>query len=141
MPLTLANGPLAPTWLVMPLSALTLLVVAGHLLLLLRADMPPSRRRIRTASGLLMMFTLPIGAFALALADPVLNQRAFALSWMLTAGLVTLILALAMLDMLNTWRLHRVELRELREHLRQSRDLARGTNIPVRDPSMPSPPS
>lgn len=141
MPLSLANGPIASAWLVMPLAGVALLVVAGHILLLLRADMPASRRRIRIASGLLMMFTLPIGAFACGIADPVLSQRAFALAWMLTAGLVTLVLALAVLDMLNTWRLHRLELRELRQRLREARDVAGGANLPVRDPSVPSPPS
>ncbi len=109
---------LAPTWAVMPMAAVTLLVVSAHLLVLARAQMPPSRKRIRTANGLVMMIALPIGAFALGLADPGANPRPFVLSWTLTAGLLTIILALAVLDLANSWRLHRRETRALRAAVR-----------------------
>lgn len=119
----LLGAGLAPAWAVLPVAMLTLLVVAAHVLLLVRADMPPSRRRIRAASGVLMMATLPVAVYALVFADPVIQQREFVLSWMLTTAMVLLVLLLAIVDIVNTWRLKRVEAGHLRRLLREARAL------------------
>ena len=107
---TLASG-LVPAWAVFPLAVLAMLVVAGHVLWLPHADMPASRRRIRIANGLLMLFTLPLAAYALGIADPSSDKRGFVLAWMMVSGMVTIVLLVAMVDLANTWRLHRRELR------------------------------
>ncbi len=125
LPLSLAtvgSGPVAPAWLVVPMAILTMLVIAAHVLVLPKVEMPDSRRRIRTANGMLMLFTTPIFAYALAIANPAKDQRAFVLSWMMVAGLLVIILLVAMFDMANTFRLHRLRLRQLRGRLRPPRD-------------------
>jgi hypothetical protein len=99
-----AGGAIAPAWLVMPLAVVTLLVIAGHVLALQRADMPPFRKRLRTVNGVLMMFTVPVAAFAFAIIQPA-NQRLFIMVWMLVAGLLVLVLMLAVLDLAHTWLL------------------------------------
>ncbi len=114
---TLAAG-LVPWWGVMPLAALTMLVVAGHVLWLPKAEMPASRRRIRMVNGLLMLFTLPLAAYALGVADPSTEKRGFVLAWMLVAGAIVVILLVAMLDLLNSWRLHRREAQGLIAEIR-----------------------
>jgi hypothetical protein len=108
-------------WAVMPLAALTMLVVAGHVLWLPRAQMPASRRRIRIVNGLLMLFTLPLAAYALGIADPTNDKRGFVLSWMFVSGAVTIVLLVAIVDLVNTWRLHRLELRNLIVEIRSRR--------------------
>ncbi len=107
------SGALAPLWIVAPLGVVTLLVVSGHVLSLWKAEMPASRRRIRIANGLLMMMSIPLGVYALSVADPAVQKREFLLSWMMIVGLVTLVLALAAGDILNNWRLYFAEKRRL----------------------------
>ncbi len=113
---------LASPWLVVPLAGVTLVVVAAHVLALGAAgnSMPPSRRRIRAASGMVMMFTIPLLAYAFSIAD-VSEVRHWTISWMLAAGMVTIVVFLAGLDMLNTGRLYLEERRRLRDELRRSR--------------------
>jgi hypothetical protein len=106
---------LAPAWLVFPLSAIVLLAVAAHVLVLWRSEMPESRRRIRMASALVMMLALPVLALALGGLDPAKDQRTFVLAWMLATGLILIVVVLAGADILNTLRLYRRELKELRE--------------------------
>lgn len=119
---SIGSGPVAPAWLIVPLAILAMLVIAAHILVLPKVEMPDSRRRIRTANGMLMLFTTPIFAYALAIADPAQDQRAFVLSWMMVAGLLVIILLVAMFDIANTFRLHREHLRALREELKRERE-------------------
>jgi hypothetical protein len=130
----LPPGPLAPAWFVFPMAFLALLVLAAHVAGLSREEMPDSRRRIRTVNGVLMMFTTPLLAYAFGLADPA-RPRVFVIVWVLVAGLVTLILFLALSDMLNTWRLNALERRELRRQLelgkQEAAALARSQAAPV----------
>ncbi|MBI1189697.1 MAG: hypothetical protein GC200_03325 [Tepidisphaera sp.] len=120
---TLAAG-LVPSWAVFPLAVLAMLVVAGHVLWLPRAEMPASRRRIRIANGLLMLFALPLAAYALGIADPSNDKRGFVMAWMLVSGMVTIVLLVALVDLANTWRLHRRELRGMILEMR-SRPMAK----------------
>lgn len=112
-------GPLAPAPIVLPLAILALLIVAGHALLLWRADMPASRRRIRLANSLVMMFGVPVMAYAFAVATPA-RPGLFEFAWLLAAGVILLVLLLAMLDILNTLRLRVLERIELRRRTREA---------------------
>lgn len=123
-PVRLAAGvsgdPIAPAWLVVPLAILTLLVVAGHALMLWNSDMPATRRRIRLANAFIMMFGTPITAYAFALASPQ-RKGLFEFVWVLTTGIVLLVLLLAMLDLLNTARLAAGERAQMRRTVRLAR--------------------
>lgn len=114
---------LAPAWIIIPFAAVTLLVLAGHVLALGGADMPASRRRIRLANGLVMMFATPLTAYAFCIAAPE-EPRVFTIVWTLVAGLLFLVVMLAGLDLLNTWRLLASERRRLRAELKAAREEA-----------------
>lgn len=114
------NEPILSPWFVIPLAAATLLFLAGHLKAMQIAEMPESRRRIRTVNGLLMMFVTPLVAylFGIVTAD---DERMFLLSGTAVVSLLFMIILLALLDALNTVRIARREQRELRRRLAEAR--------------------
>ncbi|MFG0284425.1 MAG: hypothetical protein ACF8R7_08390 [Phycisphaerales bacterium JB039] len=113
------DAPIAPAWLALALGMITLIVIAGHLIALRSADMPESRRRIRTASGVVIMLATPLVAYALGIVTPA-QAKAFTLSWSAVMGLLGLILILAMLDIANNARIYHRQRREMRASLRKA---------------------
>lgn len=107
-----STDPIAPLWLVGPLAVLAMLAIAAHVLLLWQAEIPPSRRRIRLFNGVVMLFGTPIAAYAFGVVTPA-QQAMFQFAWLLTAGLLLIVLLLAILDALNSIRLHWNELRRV----------------------------
>ena len=120
-PLMLDQEPILPAWLVLPLGAVTLLVLAGHLLAL-NADskMDPQRRRIRMTNAVLMMLTVPLVAYGFGVATPA-HSRLFIYVWVLSAAMLFLIIMVAAIDILNTWKVQRAQMRELRRQLAAAR--------------------
>ena len=119
------TGPIAPTWFVLPLALIALVLQAGYLIAIreLGPDrMPPSRRRIRVATGWLSMFAIPLSAYGFGIARPS-EAGTFTVVWMLVIGLISAIVMLAVLDAINTIRIHRRDgekvHRELRENLQR----------------------
>ncbi len=100
-----------PALVVIPVALLAMIVVAGHLLVMRQSLLPPSRRRIRTANAVLMLALIPTMSVALA-GSP--SPRAFVVLWIVVTWLLGLVLMLAALDVANSLRLHRRELRDLR---------------------------
>jgi len=125
----LASGPLVSPWVVFPLSAVTMLVVALHAASLSDARMPESRRRIRRVNALLMLVCIPLLGYGFGGVSGH-EPRAFVLVWSASVLLLAVIVAVAMVDILNTARLHHREARELRRRITQARAqlaaLARG---------------
>lgn len=118
-------GPIAPAWLVLPLAAVALVATAMHIIALREAPagtIPESRRRIRTAAGWVIMFAVPLSAYAFGIATPA-RAGAFMTVWLSVIALVGTILILAMLDGLNTVRLHRGANRRLRRDYRGLREM------------------
>ncbi|MBX3380088.1 MAG: hypothetical protein KF805_08320 [Phycisphaeraceae bacterium] len=113
------SAPLLPAWVVLPVAAIMLLVVATHLMVLLRSDMPASRKRIRTLNGWIMLFLVPIGAAAFGVESPS-DPRLFVLVWSIVILMLVLLIGLALLDMMNTTRLYRRERDKLGDHFGQS---------------------
>lgn len=132
--IVLASGPILSAWIGVPLGLLTLVLVAAHVALLSRVEMPESRRRIRRVNGWIMLVTVPTAVYAFCVASPA-GPRAFALSWMAVLGFVAIVLMLACLDILNTLRLHRAEQREIRRGFYES-----PPRRAVRAGAAPSPP-
>lgn len=114
------NAPLLPAWVVLPVATAMLIVVAVHLMLLLRSEMPASRRRIRTLNGWIMLFLVPVAAAAFGIVTPA-NPTQFVSIWLIVIAMLVLLIGLAMLDMLNTSRLSRREQNELADPFRRSR--------------------
>lgn len=110
-----------PLWIVLPPAAATLLVIAAHLQALRTAPMPESRRRIRQANGVLMLVATPLVAYLFGVAQTG-RPRSFLLISTTVVGLLAMILLLSGVDIANTWRLHRREMRALRREV--ARELA-----------------
>lgn len=107
------NVPLLPPWIALPAAGLVMLFIAGHVLAQHRADVPPSRRRIRVASGVLMMITAGLLGYGFGVVTPA-QPGMFALTWMAILGLLVIIVGVAAMDVVNNLRLHAHARRELR---------------------------
>lgn len=112
-----AARPLLPGWVVLPMGAITLVILATHVHLVRRSKtMPESRRRIRTANGVLMMCIVPLVAYAFGIATRA-EPRIFTMVWMAIIGMLAMVLLLAWVDAINSWRLHRTEQAATRAHI------------------------
>lgn len=120
-----ATGPALPLWAVLPPCFGLMLVLAAYVLALREAEVPESRRRIRTLGSVTMMLTQPLIVYVFAVATPA-NGRTFLLTWAMLVGLLGVLVILAMLDVLNNVRIgtgtrkefHR-ELRDLESDVRR----------------------
>ncbi len=113
-------GPtILPFWFVGPLAGLTMLVIAGHLLVMRDAQrhIPASRYRIRTVNGGIMLVAVPMLASAFSVV-PTNRPRHFLLIWTACIGLLLLVVALALLDAINNARLGLIETRRLHDEHR-----------------------
>ena len=112
MPLA-AQGILPPV-IVLPLAAVAVLVICAHLAAMHAApDIPLSRRRIRTASGVVMLVTSLVLAYAFAYVNQDDPAR-FAAAWAAAIMLLVIVLTLATVDVLNNVRLARLQRRRIR---------------------------
>ncbi|HZW08352.1 MAG TPA: hypothetical protein VFF69_00475 [Phycisphaerales bacterium] len=106
--MTVGQGVLPPA-VVLPLACLAVLVIAAHLAALGGATaMPLSRRRIRTASGVVMLITSAVLAYSFAYA-PVSDPRRFTMAWSASVMLLAVVLGLGGLDAINNVRLARLQ--------------------------------
>jgi cytochrome bd-type quinol oxidase subunit 2 len=115
-----AAQPLLPLWFVVPLATVAMLVVAGHAIAMARAEMPQSRRRIRTANAAVALVLIPVLVIAFGWSSTA-RPALWALSWAASVWLLAMTVMLAALDSLNSLRLHRAELIETRARLRALR--------------------
>lgn len=123
MLLAQSSEAMAPPWVVFPLAGFTAVVVVWHVAGVVRADLPPSRRRIRLANGAVMLALVPLIAYAFGVATTA-NGRWFAMSWLGVMGLLGLMILLAIMDSANTARLHATERLELRKQTRAALRIA-----------------
>lgn len=112
------QGPLVPAWLSLPLAGLVVLIIATHMHALARSSIAPSRKRIRTATGWLMLVTAPLTGYAFGVASPA-DPRGFVLVWLTVAGLLGIIILLACIDILNSGRLRRARMQEMTRQMRE----------------------
>ncbi len=108
------QGVLSPI-AVLPVAILAVLVIAAHLAAL-HADhtVALSRKRIRTANGVVMLITSIVLAYAFAFA-PVADPARFAIAWGAAIMLLTVVLALSSIDALNNVRLSRLQRRRVKK--------------------------
>jgi uncharacterized membrane protein len=105
---------------VLPLALLALFVVAGHWIVLGKAQMPRFRKSLRTANGLVMMLAIPVLAFGFGVVSPS-NPRLFTITWMLASGLLMLVLLLAAVDLIHTNIIARREHQQISLEIRAAR--------------------
>jgi hypothetical protein len=117
-----------PGWLVLPAAAITMLVVATHVLATHASDLPLRRRRLRIANGLLMMVVTAMLAYALGIAAVVErptaqphDTRNFVIVWLMIVGLLGVVVSLAGADavatVLHGWSIRRELRKEMRAKL------------------------
>ncbi|MEM7627796.1 MAG: hypothetical protein AAF356_00065 [Planctomycetota bacterium] len=105
----MSETPIAPAWIVLPLSGITCVIMAGYLLALREAPddiVPPSRKRIRSVSGTVSIFTVALSGFGFGYVPPS-DARTFVLVWVTVTALLALVLVLAGIDLFDSWRLAR----------------------------------
>lgn len=105
------NG-IVPIWVSAPLAMITLVTVAAHLLAMRGANMPESRRRIRTANGWLILVTVPVLVIAFSVVSRS-QPRQFVLIWVVAMALVCFTILMAVVDMVNNLRLARIQRQRL----------------------------
>lgn len=113
---TLAQDPILPPVLILPLAAVAMLVTCAHLVWMQRTPMPPTRRRIRTVTGVLSLFTITLTAIGFGVISPD-QPRPFLLVWLTVIGLLGILVLLAAIDMANNVRLHAAERKHIRSQL------------------------
>lgn len=124
-----------PFWLAAPPAVLTMLILAGHVMALQKAEMPEKRRRIRTANGMVMLVTTPLIAYAMSIAKPA-EPKTFVLVWMAIVGLLGIVIVLACLDALLTMVMRRRELQDAQIRLRAAAVRAKIEQIAEKRTSM-----
>ena len=115
------DSPVAPSWLVLPLAMIALLVVASHLLVLREhaiGKMPESRRQIRMLTGWVMMVAIPLTAYGFGIARPS-DTETFSAVWLGIIGILGAIIMMACIDALNNMRIAQAQRKELRDELRR----------------------
>lgn len=76
-----------------------------------REDVPRSRRLIRRASLLLGLVLVPMLVSGLSFVDPSVDPRRYAQTWTLVLVVLALVVATAVIDALNSFRVHALEQR------------------------------
>jgi hypothetical protein len=109
-----------PAWFTAPLAAVTMAIVAAHLLHLRSATMPASRRRIRIANGAVMLVNIPLLAAGFTFVSSKTHPGVWALVWVAAIALLATSVGLAVLDAINTARLARAHHRRLHEEFRRN---------------------
>jgi energy-converting hydrogenase Eha subunit E len=112
------TGVVLPGWITAPIGVVLVLLVVVHLFWLAPHVTPPSRRRIRTACGVVMLLTIPLVVIGFSVIVPARQPSLWAMTWIAASSLTAFALGLAVLDMANTLRLHRKQRRRLRDELR-----------------------
>jgi hypothetical protein len=114
------NTSLLPAWLVLPMAVVVLLVLGGQFWALAALSMDEHRRRLRQASTFVMMLLTPLAAYAFAIATPA-RGREYVIVWGLVAVLLMIVMFLAVIDMLHSLRLYRVQAARVRREIAEER--------------------
>ncbi len=112
--LTADYGPLVPLAWTAPAAVIIIGALITYWRRLRPRDIPRSRRRIRRANTM-VQFTLTLMlVYALSIADGDRRPAQFTVAWIGVVLLVLLTIGFAIIDSLNTMRLHRRMQRDLR---------------------------
>jgi hypothetical protein len=114
----LAAEPMVSPWIAVPLAFAGMVLAAAYTLGIQRDDVPPARRKIRTALGLLHIFILGALAFGVSIVT-VEDKKTAAVCWLLVIGLVGVSVLLAVADAAVTLKL---AVRERREEAKRAAD-------------------
>ena len=117
-------------WLTVPVALVVVVWALAYWTMLGDAEVPASRRWIRRFSLVIMLIGLPALVRASSFVDPHVDRMAYAQTWTVAIGALFLLIAVAVLDAINSVRLFAAERAELfAESMRRRR----------RDPSSDDP--
>jgi len=113
----------------LPLALVVAAVASWYFIRLGGDDVPASRRRVRRLSLVAVMVTIPLLVWVLSVVDPELHPGRFIALWSVVFVMILIVVALALLDMVNNIRLHHETVRadlhdaaaELAEAMRRHR--------------------
>lgn len=107
--MVLLGETLLSPWVVIPLAGATMLITAVHVLAVEVSGLDKLRKRLRIANGVMMMLIAAMLAYALGVAEVVLDPRlqpgsarAFVIVWLMIVGLLGIVVALAIADAIGT---------------------------------------
>ncbi len=101
------NGPIAPISITGPPAIIALLILWWYYNRLNRADIAPSRRKIRQVSVVLMVLEVPLLLVGTSLTDHRQDQEQFVWIWLAAIVLLVLVMWMMLLDALNSLLLNR----------------------------------
>ena len=117
----ISAGPVIPTIICVPLGVLAMITCAAHLMGPARHVAPASRRRIRQANGIIMLIATPLLTIGFGIIDPHANPDQWLITWVAAIALLAMAVGLAMLDVINTMRLHHLARRQLIKSMAQAK--------------------
>lgn len=123
------SGAMLPMLFVVPTAFVMMLLLATHVLAVVRSNEPSSRKRIRACNGVVMMLGVALIAVGVSILDPDRQVGLWVLCWMAAFALVWFSMVLAGLDAANTWRLAQLRRRALQQQLREAMEASRRERI------------
>jgi uncharacterized membrane protein len=111
-------------WITLPMCGVVMVLLAGYGIALSgRVDVPSSRRRLRIASTVLQMFLVGFITIGVSMVSPSVDPKVFVLVWIVIVGVLAGVIVLAVMDMVNNFRLAASERRRVIDE--QAQALAR----------------
>ncbi len=114
------TGGVLPLWVIVPPAAFMMLVLAAYIQAMRESEVPESRRKIRTASSLVMIVLQPLLVFLFGISGPH-QPRRFVFTAALVLGLVSLLVVLAILDAINNSKIAAQQRAKYRADFQQMR--------------------
>lgn len=98
---------LLPRALTIPIAALLAVAILWYWIALDKPNVAASRRRIRRASMVVLLVSLPVFVQALSFSNHQNNPSQYVIIWTMVLLLLVLLIITAIADALNTMKLHR----------------------------------
>ena len=110
-----------PWVLTVPIAAVLAICVLWYWSTLEKPSVPPSRRRIRRASMIVMLVSLPVLVQALSFSNHQSNPNQFVVTWSMVLFLLLLVMITAIVDAVNTMKIHQEQ--QLQEMAKAAADM------------------
>jgi hypothetical protein len=126
-------GASLPPMVIIPITIALMAVVVAYQCSVVRGVAPASRKRIRLANGWVMLLNLPTVAAGFSLINHATHPRLFLGVWALAGGLLLISVFLALVDVVNTYRIGQASRQALRRELaaRLLREARQGREAPA----------
>ena len=112
---------LLPWVLTVPIATVGAICVLWYWIALEKPSVPPSRRRIRRVSMIVMLVSLPVLVQALSFSNHQSNPNQFVVTWSMVLFLLMLVMITAIVDAVNTTKIHREQ--QLQEMAKAAADM------------------